>query len=207
MHTPVDLAAGALVGSAALGVWAQWHDAWDAWLLSAGAWRVAGVHGAVCALLAVCYPRPPVFTPSYSFVTFFSGVTAGLAIGVARTAHLDVHAAGGLARVDLSTPAGAATLLARVAIGAAIMLSSRAAFRAAARITWPAAATAAASLRAAASTAPALPRPKSPRCVDAPPQRALYDGVYLWTRFWSYCGVGWGLVEPTMLALEACGLL
>jgi hypothetical protein len=206
MHTPVDLVAGAAVGGAALAIWCQLRAPWDAWVLAAGAWRVAAAHGAGCVLLACCYPRPPVFTPSFNFVTFFSGVQAGIAVGVARTAGLGIHEAPGLLRLTL-TPAGAATLLGRVAVGTPVMLAARVAFRAAAQLTWPAAHAVFSALRALSSAAPALPRPKSPRCVDAPPQRAVYDGAYLWTRFWSYAGVGWGLMEPCMLALRFCGLL
>jgi hypothetical protein len=206
MHTPVDLVAGALVGAAALGAWCQLHAAWDGWLLSAGPWRVAAGHALLSATLAACYPRPPVLTPSYHFVTFFSGVSAGLAVGVARTTGLGLHASG-LPRVGLLTLDGAATLLARVAVGAPIMLASRAAFRAAAGASWPFVAAARAVLQGHLSGVPALPRPKSPRVVDAPTQSATYDAFYLWTRFWAYAGIGWGLMEPGVYALRACGLL
>ena len=201
MHTPVDLAAGACVGTAALAVWAPLHAPWDAWLLSAGVWRVAAVHAAGCALMACCYPRPPALTPSFSFVTFFSGVTAGVAVGTARAAGLAASA------LPAAPAAAAATLAARAAVVLPLMLLARASFRAAAGLAWPAVAAALDVAAGAARVLPPLPRPKSPRCVEAPPPSALFDARYLFLRFWGYAALGWTLTDPGMLALRACGLL
>jgi sphingosine-1-phosphate phosphatase 1 len=202
MHTPVDLAAGACVGAAALAIWWPLHEAWEAWLLAAGAWRVAAVHAGGVLLMACCYPRPPALTPSFSFVTFFSGVTAGVAVGSARGAGLAASA------LPAAPAAAAAMLAARAAVGVPLMLVARLLFRAAADMAWPAVAAARAAVLAAVRGLPPLPRPKSPKCVEKPsPSSALFDARYLFLRFWGYAALGWALVDPGMLALHACGLL
>ena len=201
MHSPLDLVAGGVVGATALAIWWPLHEAWEAWLLAAGAWRVALVHAGGCVLMACCYPRPPAATPSFSFVTFFSGVTAGIAVGSARGK--------GLATGPLpAAPAAAAALLAaRAAVGVPLMLVARASFRAAAALAWPAVAAARAAVLATVRALPPLPRPKSPRCVEAPPLSGVFDARYLFLRFWGYAALGWALTDPGMRAMQACGLL
>jgi len=119
MHTPVDVAAGALIGVVLTSIWAAVDDGLEAWISDAGA-PVVATQAVVAVAAAVAYPSPRKATPSKGFAMAFNGVVLGVLAG-GRQVRAAEHSA------------GAAATLGRCLLGFPLILTAKAAAKAAAK--------------------------------------------------------------------------
>lgn len=127
MHTPIDLRAGFLCGSALLVLWeALLFPVLDErWIASGGSVTAAVLCTNVAPALALwrLYPRPTRPTPSRQFAVYFLGVSVGIVSGV--QAHFEEFHSSSVEPLAVLTAAGALRLLLRFVTGLAAVLGAK----------------------------------------------------------------------------------
>lgn len=210
MHTPVDVAAGALAGAAVFSAWTALDDLHEAFLVdptTTGA-AVLATHALTCALLLRLHPRPLVHTPSYEASATFLGACTGVAVGVWRSGGAHVRPGGG-GWATLPHAAGPAAVGAAIALrlvcGFATAAAVHLAAKAAARRGVPAAYRAV-PLRLRRLWQPPLHSLRKDRLWAA--LRIPVDAggrpwdVSITTRFLSYAALGWAVSDGAFVVMR-----
>ncbi|DBA69260.1 TPA: hypothetical protein ACH3X2_013000 [Trebouxia sp. C0005] len=115
LHTPIDIGAGALLGTLVLVFYLAVDEKYEGWILSD---RLAILWQALASIVFLrLHPKPLRHTPSYEFTTSFGGVCWGLVVGMSRQ-HLIYRQnhPGQFVRI-VQSRAGVIALLQRVTLG------------------------------------------------------------------------------------------
>ncbi|KAJ7535677.1 hypothetical protein O6H91_12G042400 [Diphasiastrum complanatum] len=118
MHTPVDIAAGIVIGISLLVFWCSIEDYVDLFILQGE--NVLSFWTSISLLLLAAYPAPAQPTPSFEYHTAFTGVVLGVVWATYRMKHyLPTEV------LFMGTWAGSLLLIKRLLIGLPIVLTTK----------------------------------------------------------------------------------
>ncbi|DBA89119.1 TPA: hypothetical protein ACH3X1_016289 [Trebouxia sp. C0004] len=120
LHTPIDIGAGALLGTLVLVFYLAVDERYERWILSD---RLAILWQALASIIFLrLHPKPLRHTPSYEFTTSFGGVCWGLVVGMSRQHLMYRRNKPGQFVQIIQSRAGVIALLQRVTLGFVLVI-------------------------------------------------------------------------------------